>query len=388
MTERRHDLDWLRVGATLLLIPFHVAKVFDVPPYYHVKNAELSEALGLFTGFVHLFHMPLFFVLAGWAARASMDRRRDASFVRERLRRLLLPLVAVSALVLPLVGWIDQRSIHGSTETLGAYLPTFFTDIERFTWSHLWFLAYLLTFTLVFLPGLRRWRDAEPRPVPTSVLVTYVVVLGLVQGSLRGRWPGFQNLYDDWANVCWYGLLFLGGFAIAHHDDLDARLRRRATPYLGAGLAAAAAIGGLSSIDAPWTWWPTWMLSAVAAVGIVGGLIGLAPRVLAGGGGALEYWRPAAFPLYLIHQPVIVVLAFVVVGRPWSIGVKLVVLLAAASATTLLAYDVGARAMAELRGPSPPPDQRNRGSAMRASLSRRWSRSSYPIWRKRSARLS
>jgi hypothetical protein len=31
-TARRHDLDWLRVGATLLLFPFHVLKTFDTRP--------------------------------------------------------------------------------------------------------------------------------------------------------------------------------------------------------------------------------------------------------------------------------------------------------------------------------------------------------------------
>jgi len=47
--QRRYDVDWLRVFATYLLFVFHVGKVFDVPPFYHIKNAELSDGLGFLT---------------------------------------------------------------------------------------------------------------------------------------------------------------------------------------------------------------------------------------------------------------------------------------------------------------------------------------------------
>lgn len=62
---RRLDVDWLRISAVYLLFPFHVGKVFDVAPFYQLKNAELSEAMGFFTGFVHQWHMRLLFPLAG-----------------------------------------------------------------------------------------------------------------------------------------------------------------------------------------------------------------------------------------------------------------------------------------------------------------------------------
>ena len=85
---RRYDLDWLRIGATLLLFPFHVGKVFDVLPIYHIKNRELSPALDYATSFVHQWHMPLFFLLAGWSAASSLQARGAGAFLRERLSEL------------------------------------------------------------------------------------------------------------------------------------------------------------------------------------------------------------------------------------------------------------------------------------------------------------
>ncbi|MBI3767150.1 MAG: acyltransferase family protein [Deltaproteobacteria bacterium] len=162
-TSRRYDLDWLRILATYLLFPYHVAKTFDDLPIYHVKNAELAPGLDFFTAFVHQWHMPLFFVLAGWSAYASLARRGAASFLKERVRRVLVPFVAGALLLCPLLKYAELRSglsitAKGVTPLVGRYdetflqfLPTFYTRVDRFTWSHLWFLLYLFTFTFTLL---------------------------------------------------------------------------------------------------------------------------------------------------------------------------------------------------------------------------------------------
>ena len=61
---RRHDIDWLRIGATFLLFPFHAARPFDHQPW-HVKSPDAGTGFDLFVWFIHQLHMPLFFTLAG-----------------------------------------------------------------------------------------------------------------------------------------------------------------------------------------------------------------------------------------------------------------------------------------------------------------------------------
>lgn len=79
---RRLDVDWLRILAVYLLFPFHVAKVYDATPWYHLKNEELSVGLSFFTGFVHQWHMRLLFLLAGWSLLASLLARGREGFSR------------------------------------------------------------------------------------------------------------------------------------------------------------------------------------------------------------------------------------------------------------------------------------------------------------------
>jgi uncharacterized protein (DUF2147 family) len=50
--DRRYDVDWLRVCATYLLFVFHVGKVFDPAPFYHIRNADLSFWMLTLCGFI------------------------------------------------------------------------------------------------------------------------------------------------------------------------------------------------------------------------------------------------------------------------------------------------------------------------------------------------
>jgi|GEM_PF-844382 len=69
------DLDALRIFACYLLFLFHVGMVFNPAPFYHVRNDETSLVFLIVCGFVSLWHMPLFFLLAG----GPLHRRRRAA---------------------------------------------------------------------------------------------------------------------------------------------------------------------------------------------------------------------------------------------------------------------------------------------------------------------
>ena len=109
-SARREDIDALRIGATYLLFAFHTAMIFNPAPFYHIRNDELSFVMLIVTGFISLWHMPLFFLLAGWATHASLQHRGRTGYVRERISKLFIPLIAGIILFGPVIKFLELRS--------------------------------------------------------------------------------------------------------------------------------------------------------------------------------------------------------------------------------------------------------------------------------------
>jgi glucan biosynthesis protein C len=365
---RRPDIDWLRVFAVYLLFVFHVGKVFDPAPFYHIRNADLSFPMLVLCGFISLWHMPLFFVLAGWSAVASLQTRGQRRFVVERVRKLAIPLLAGAVLLGPPIKYLELRSgldlNHAGLwvaaplqagfrtvipsglplappfdESFLTFLPTFFTRLDRFTWAHLWFLAYLFTLTLLYLPAfgwLLRRRDRLTRLRPAMVYVP-IIPLAVIQLTMRSRWPGIQNLYNDWANVAYYSVYLVAGFLLACHPMLEHLVQREWKRSLAIGLGATAvlllAVLGITASSAV-------LLagSAVAGWCFMVALLGLAHRFLTTSGPALHYLSESAFPVYVLHQAAIVLPGYFLIRLPIGIGPKFVLLLFLSVSPTLAVY--------------------------------------------------
>jgi uncharacterized protein (DUF2147 family)/peptidoglycan/LPS O-acetylase OafA/YrhL len=364
---RRYDIDWLRIAATLLLFVFHVGMVFNPAPFYHIRNADLSFGMLVLCGFISLWHMPLFFLLAGWSLCQSLRARGPLGVARERALRLAVPLAAGCVLFMPVIKYLELSSgldlnhaglrvspalqagfrlvIPGGLpvaapfdESFVHFLPSFFT-LERFTWAHLWFVAYLFTFTLLYLPAFSYLlrRSGELARVPVLAVYMPIVPLTLIQLALRPYWPGIQNLYDDWANFAYYTTYLFAGFLIARHPALEevAQSEWRRSLALGAATCAVLLAGVLHVYDAP-----SVLLagSAIAGWCFVLAALGLARRFLDFGNAWLHYLSEAAFPVYILHQAAIVVPGYLIVRLPLGIAAKFVLLLVVSVLLTFAIY--------------------------------------------------
>ena len=365
---RRPDIDWLRVGATYLLFVFHVGMVFNPAPFFHIRNDDLSFAWLVVCGFISLWHMPLFFLLAGWSAASSLRARGSRRFVVERVRRLAIPLVAGCVLLAPAIKYLELRSgldlSHTGLrvapalqagfktvipsglptaapfdESFVTFLPTFFTHLDRFTWAHLWFVAYLFTLTMVYLPLLAWLLRGRDRVEGLGSWVVYLPVLPLavIQLTMRSRWPGIYNLYNDWANIAYYSVFLVAGFVLACYPSMDRLVEREwkrslALAGLATGILLVAVLGVFQS--------PTVLLvgSAVAGWCYVVALLGIGRRFFTSTSPLLGYLSESAFPVYVLHQAAIVLPGYWIIRLPLGIVAKFVLLLLASVALTLATY--------------------------------------------------
>ena len=90
---RWHDLDAVRAFALLSGVALHGVMSFMSPRVWIVGDSHTSTGADVLFYVIHIFRMTLFFVLAGFFARAMMQKKGVAGFVGNRLKRIAVPLV-------------------------------------------------------------------------------------------------------------------------------------------------------------------------------------------------------------------------------------------------------------------------------------------------------
>ncbi len=210
---------------------------------------------------VNQWRMPLVFLVSGLAVNFLRRRIDDGQMARQRLARLGIPLLFGMAVIIPPQAYLEALS-NGATEPgYLAFLWHYFTfqgwpegaftgSHIGITWNHLWYLPYLLCYTLALIPLARflDGRGAGLRRRFQALRGGWLVALPLVPLLASGLFVrpftnGFTfDLVTDWYGHSQFFTFFLIGYLLGTDAGLWgelARLRRRA---LGFGLASFATL--------------------------------------------------------------------------------------------------------------------------------------------------
>jgi len=311
-------LDWLRIAAFALLVPYHVG-MYYVSWGWHVKSPHAGPAIEPLLQLTGPWRLDLLFLVSG-AATAFMLRRRvsTGSFLQLRARRLLLPLLFGVFVIVPPQSFFEVVQKYGYAGSFLDFMGLYVTGYHGFcapggrpclilpTWNHLWFLPYLFLYTAV-LCALLAWRGdlldragamLERRANGAWLFVLPIVWLALTRGLLRPIFPITHALVDDLFTHVQHGSMFVLGAALARAPAVWARFDAARWPALVLTLVAWAVRVGL---DVPYGYSTQQWCAIVAA-------LGFAHR-------HLDVDRPirheltlAVFPVYILHQTIIVLL--------------------------------------------------------------------------------
>ena len=331
--ERRYDLDWVRVGAFLLLILYHIG-MYYVTWDWHVKSPHASTSFEPLMLLTSPWRLSLLFLVSGVATGYLLERQGARGFLGRRSVRLLVPLVFGMLVIVPPQSYLEVvekvRYAGSYAEFLGLYLTAyqgFCRDGDCLilpTWNHLWFVAYLWVYTLLLyiaaraapavVPRVREW--LERRFVGLGVLAWPIAYLVAARVLLAVRFPATHALVDDWYNHAVYAPMFVLGFALAGArapwESIE-RLRWHALGFAVLGWVFLCVWHGLDNADAlPASValrriWQV-VFSAQIWLAIVA-VLGFARRHLNRDSAARRYLTTAVFPVYILHQTVIVVVA-------------------------------------------------------------------------------
>ena len=372
--DRLHSLDALRAFALLLGIFFHGAAgyVENFPAGLWPWREPSSTTLGVYFFVSHIFRMSLFFMLAGLFGRMLLERRGWRAFIRDRGKRILLPLAGGLPIVLISLGVLGGLGtfVGGGAEALAALQPAAPPPEApqaqgTFPWAHLWFLYYLLIFYAGALAlraacdawidrggRLRRGLDVIVRAALSGVWGAALIGLPLAAyyASLEGwsSWTGLPAplaLLPQASSLVGYGTAF--GFGWLAHRQLNRLLALERQWFVFLPLAAvlsavALYLGGTTPRFQPTlTGRDLIVYCSVYFVAMwcwIFGLTGAAVRYASSVSPGRRYVADSSYWLYLMHLPVLAFFAGALHGVPLHWTVKYPLQVAGTLAVLFVSY--------------------------------------------------
>jgi peptidoglycan/LPS O-acetylase OafA/YrhL len=411
-TARRPELDVLRALVVAGLVVFHSAVVFAAGASWFVKDPGPAIGFTVFLLWGSLWGMPLLFLVSGMGVRYAMRSRPARVFAAERLTRLGIPFLTGLVLLVPPMFYLEQLARPGFHQPYWRFWLAFLNVpaiagglLPRGSWAsgrvsfdpaHLWFLYVLLVFSLALLPlfgylrgphGTRLAARAAALAArhPLATLAAAAVPV-MVTEAVFG--PDVNT--GGWERVA-YVFPFVYGFLIAGDARFESALAHASWPALAAAIATTGGLlGWASELNAAGT---GVMTGAAPGWAALQGLAGWAWLVAIVGFGAAftarrrpgpgeprpaePQWRRAAsyanqavLPFYLLHEPVIVAFAWIIVRWHAPTLVKYPVLVAVSFTVTLALYELAIRRYRATRllfgmkpSRAPAPQSRPRGPA-------------------------
>ncbi len=327
LSGRYHGFDALRASMMMLGVYLHAVCAYaTMDNIWWYKDAQTSVAWDLQCLFIHVFRLPMFFVMCGFFAALLVTKRGQGGFWRNRMLRIGIPLVVfwfiLCAFLRPMeyMGRILGRN-PDALQRVWDY-ASHFRFLTPITTMHLWFLVVLLCL-YPLAPVLQyalsgrfgTWVDgifgkllASPAAPLAMAFITFLTLLPMHSGILdtpHGAIPEARILAA-------YAVFFTFGWLLFRRRDLLSGLGGRAWHNLAGALLFAAA--NLAVVKVQLDLRPVRSALAVLATAatdalfcwlIIFALMGLFLRYANQANARVRWISDSAYWIYLVHPVVL-----------------------------------------------------------------------------------
>lgn len=371
-SERMHALDGLRGTMMLLGLVLHGACSYmtvglgKVWPYQDPVHSGIADFL---VSLIHVFRMPIFFVLAGLFGAMLYGKRGASGLLKNRFQRIGIPFFVALLILFPMTNFafifanVAAKSgaaaawsaVWATAQTAPPYLPTFT--------MHLWFLYYLLYFyvgAVLVAAACRslpqKWQDGMAGAFRALVArpVLRVLVPGAVTALTLAPMRGFLVtttvfIPDVWVVVA-YGVFFGFGWLLYAQRDLIGGFTRVGWAQVVGAVALYAAVKFAVS---PLFGADQFTGGALALWSLTGGVVawmmffgatGLFLRCLDKPSAVMRYIVDGSYWVYLVHLPFLLFLVGFLSGTHLNAGTKMLIVMSAATVFGFVTYDLFVRA--------------------------------------------
>jgi hypothetical protein len=337
---RRYDLDWLRVLVFALLILFHVGMFFN-PWGWHIKNNVIYDWLRYPMYFLSQWRLSILFVISGMGTCFALSFRSGRVFAMERIKRLGLPLVVGMILIVPPQVYFERLS---TGQFQGTYTQFYFWEAfagiypeGNFSWHHLWFLPYLLIYSLLLAPLFVYLRNNPEQAFLGWIKkclstrfgwLILVFPLYLAEALLEPFFPVTHALVNDWFTFINFMILFFYGFLfILIGDEFWQRVDELKFRAFLTGILFFTLLLTIRQFeDNIYIHFTEAFIKVINFLAWIVAIFGYGAKYLNQKSTLLTYCNTAVYPFYILHQTITVGLGYYMMNWQTSFFLKFSIL--------------------------------------------------------------
>ena len=308
-----------------------------------MEGADVIATTGFIVATAPWF-MPLLFVIAGVSSAYALHKKTNGAYVKERIYKLLIPLIAGILLIVPAQTYFAERFHNGYTGGYFAQYVLFFTgptDLTGyrggFTPAHLWFIAYLFVISMLALPIMSLYQNSKRKLAVEKVPLWLLSLLGMIPFLMT-------PVLDLGESVGRYFAYFMLGFFLLSNDALLQKLDRRRFSLLAVSAAFMVLFVGawLLQLYGFFELPLTVMLGFSAFYGWLAILtiLGLGNHYLNFQNRGTSYLSVSSFPVYLFHQTWIIVVGYYILRAIDSVLLQMVLILLSSFLLSYASYEL------------------------------------------------
>lgn len=356
--ERVYSLDALRGIMMMLGIVIHASITYGTLDYgntWPLKDTKSNHLyFDIIVSFIHAFRMPVFFVAAGYFGALLFYKKGSMGMIRNRINRILFPLVAGVLIIYPLVVFAfvySNATISGapgawqqatSTITSGNFLP--------FRTVHLWFIYYLILFSVAGwlidnllnrMPKVINAVDALFKKIILNFWVSLLCSCLLVFFCLY--WMGTTFLKTnstfqiEGAVFVTYFVFYGMGWMLYRTDSLKQFSKNC---WVQLGIATLLFLVGTFAPwpKAAWTLLINQVITALYTPLFVFGFIALFQTYFHSYSRRLNYLMEASYWVYIVHLPIVAFIPGLIGGLALPVLIKFLIVFSVTTLSCFLSY--------------------------------------------------
>ncbi len=307
---RRNYIDNLRNLTILLLFPVHTFMIWNnFGSSFYIWLGE-SKILSTLIVLVNPWFMPILFVLSGMSARYALEKRSTKEFVIQRVNKLLIPFIGGMVFLVPFQTLYARKYFYNYKGGILEHWKYFFTHITdfsgydgAFTPGQLWFILFLFIISMITLI-LFQFLPYEKASVKIEKISVFGVLLLFIPMWLMyylGNFGGFsigKNL-----------ALYLIGYYVISNDVIMKKVEKNikwlVTLCVIGTIASVMLYYNFSYYGDLWINYIGWNMILV--------LLFFGKKFLDRRTRFTEYFNKASYPIYILHQTILVALAYYIV---------------------------------------------------------------------------